>query len=117
MPLEQLLLRADRRIASHFGARVLAVRAEQPRARVVTQVQLEVLEDPRTRVGVEDRERHLHAPEKIAFHPVCAGTVELRFATIGEVERTWMLEKPSDDRTHADVLGNCGDARTQRAGT
>ena len=64
---------------------------------------------------VLDQEAGLDAVEEVAAHPVSAGQIDLLFAVVVEVEHALVFEKAPDDGAYADMVGNAGDTRPQRA--
>src|SRR5204863_1374190 len=62
-----------------------------------------------------DREGHFHTPCEIARHPVPAGDIELRLATVLEAEDAAVLEEAIDHREHLDVLADSGYAGNETA--
>src|SRR3954451_15804348 len=112
---DELFLAADRLLVRAVDARraavVLAVDVEDPRLHVVGERERQdLLLDARGERGVADGERRFDAPQEIAWHPVTAGNIEFRSSAVLEAERASVLEEAVDDRGHADVLAEAGDA-------
>jgi hypothetical protein len=64
---------------------------------------------------VDDRDKELHAPTKIARTQIRRADEIVGVATVGKTVDARMLEETSDDRLDADVVGAFGHVRSERA--
>src|ERR1043166_7561462 len=64
---------------------------------------------------VADRRERLDAPIEVAFHHVGAADVHLLVPAVLEPEDARVFQEAADDRAHADVIADAGDAGTQAA--
>src|SRR5699024_1589938 len=65
---------------------------------------------------VVDAHEHLDAPVEVAVHEIGAADVDLGVPAAGEGEDPGVLEEPAEDRTHADILAQAGDAGLEGRG-
>src|SRR5260221_2404068 len=114
VPIEQHVLRGPPAISPR--ALVLPVGLKDPDLRVLAEVDLDpLLHHARPQSRVLDRETRLDTREEAPLHPVGAGAVRQLPAFRVEMEHAAVLEEPSHDRSHADVLRHARHARPQAA--
>ena len=88
-----------------------AVGRELPREHVVGEVELEHLGEAGAQPGVGDRRERLDAAVEVAGHEVGRTDEVLGGFGVGaEAVHPGVLEEATDDRPHADVLGQAGHA-------
>src|SRR5919198_1685141 len=115
--LERKLLEAAVRVESAHRryATPGAVGAKLPRQDIVGKRNVEDLLQPHAELGIADWHHRLHAAVEVARHEVRGAEVVLGPAAVAEAEDARVLEELADDGTHADAVGEAGDARPQRA--
>ena len=91
---------------------------ENPGVRIIFEVGAEALVDHALpQCFIQHRKRHFDASKEIAIHPIGAGEKDPVVAVVQKIEDPAMFEKPSDDRTYADMFREARDAGSQGAGT
>ena len=94
-----------------------AVGLEAPRQRVVGEVELEDLVEPRAQPAIGDAQHRFDPAVEVARHHVGRSDHVLGVVATGlaESEDPRVLEEAADDRAHGDPLGQAGNARAQAA--
>src|SRR5262245_51780699 len=98
---------------------ITPVAIEDPGLTLVTQTDVEDFPQPLFGTGCGHRRDNLHTPGEIAEHPV--GRTNVKFAiericvASGEMEDPRVLEKASNDGTHANALTAAGNTRPEAA--
>src|SRR4051812_45611628 len=112
-----MLLRVNRWFCGRPGhAHVAAVGPQLARLDVVGKVDAENLaEHALLQRWVRDGDHHLDAVVEIARHQIRAADVDFLVAAVAEIPGAAVLEEPSDDAAHADVLAQAGNTWTQAA--
>ena len=85
--------------------------AEALSEQALSKTAVELLAQP----GLLDGHEHLDAPVEVAGHQVGAAEEELGLAADLEDVEAAVLEVAADDRAHADVLAQAGNARAEHA--
>ena len=99
-------------IRMHVGA----VRLQQTRLRVVSQIGLQYLAaDTVLQHWVLNGKDGLHAFVQISRHPIGAAQIDFLFAAIGKVKYPLVFQKASHNAAHADVIADTAHSRSQSA--
>src|SRR5690606_36134861 len=100
---------------AHGPAGPLAVGVELPRRVLRAHRELDVLDERRPLLLVDDRDERLGAAVEVAVHAVGAADVHDGAAAAGERVDARVLQEAAQHGAHADVLAQARDAGTQRA--
>src|SRR5208283_206834 len=106
-------------ISINMNTRIVSLRIERPRLFGITKEDVQCLPQFLLRGGSKYRRHNLNAIRQVPVHPVCGTDEEFSLqwivAAICKVEDAGVLEEPSDNRAHSNVLCSPRYARTKTA--